>query len=280
MPVKHFVVNPERGKVDKAAAAQSRLEEMAIHKEAESAREISNRERLAAKDDLKHLPGRIVVKVNLESKNFHRLTESLTIRRERQYNNFNRRETEPVNAVVISGANIPTGVEILIHHNALHDSNKIFDYGQLSGKTTASDIKFFSIPETECFLWKDKSGKWIPLKGFATGLRVFKPYTGILQNIDPTQFKNVLYITSGELKDKVVHTLRACDYELIFQGSDGREQRIIRCRHYENEDNDKEEIIAISDYLTEKVESGEYWVGLDKSSAKPITQNVPDHGVY
>jgi len=72
----------------------------------------------------------------------------------------------------------------------------------------------------------------------------------------------ILYLTSGEYANKVAHTLKACDYEIIFQGDDGREKRVVRCRHYEDEMNEREELIAIDDYLTEQVNDGELLVGL------------------
>lgn len=214
---------------------------------------------------------RVIVKIDLQSKNSHTFADGTTIRLERQYNNLNRRETEPVNAIVVAAKNIPKGATILVHHNANHDVNKIFDFNKLEGDDLVSDVQYYSVPEGQCYLWKIDGGEWQPCTGFATGLRVFKPYTGILEGIKPTQIKDVLYIKSGEFKGKVVHTLRSCDYEIIFQGDNGQENRVIRCRHFEdNEEHDREEIIAIHHDLTEKVKSGEYFVGLSNEDCKKL----------
>jgi len=99
---------------------------------------------------------------------------------------------------------------------------------------------------------------------------VFEPYKGPIVGIEPKQIKNVLYITSGELKGKVVHTLKACDYEVIFMGNNGYEERIIRCRHFENEINEREEIIAIDPILTKKTLKSELLVGISPKDAKYI----------
>lgn len=272
MAVKHFVVNPEnRQVVDKAALAQSRLEEIAIHKEAETAREKANRERLERSEDLKHLPGRVVVKVDTQSKNSHRLTEAITIRRERQYNNFNRRETEPVNCIVISAEYVPTGAEILVGHNALHDTNKIFDYTGLSGAAEATDVRYYSLPEDDCFAWRDGE-EMKPMRNFQFGLRVFKPYEGLIAGIEPTLIKNVLYVTTGALAGQVVNTLIAADYQVVYQNHEtGREANLIRFRHSDEEEIEKEEVLFINHSLTEEVKSGKLLVGLTVSDAKKIT---------
>lgn len=223
---------------------------------------------------LKHIEGRVVCSVDLEMKNSHRFSDGTTIRLERQYNNFNKRETEPVNGFVISAENIPIGSEILIHHNSLHDVNRIYNYQALSGAEVSSSTKYYSIPETECFAWRNKDGKLMPMKNFAFALRVFEPYNGILEGIQPKLVKEVLYITTGEMKGLVCHVLKASDYEIVFQGQEGREERIIRCRHFEDEANEREEIVAISNSLTRKVNDGKLLVGLSVSDAKKNTTNT------
>lgn len=220
--------------------------------------------------EIKPHEGKIIIYVDMESKNSHTFQDGTVIRLERQYNNLNRRETEPVNATVLSHDYIPKGSKVLIHHNAIHDVHRLFNLGELSGIDKGNDIRYFSIGEHQCFLWQDKNGEWQPCKGFATALRVFIPYTGTLEGIEPTLIPNTLYITSGELKGKVCRVLKASDYEVIFQGDNGREQRIIRCRHFENEVNDREEITAIDYYATKKLKNGEYFVGLSKSDCKPL----------
>lgn len=224
---------------------------------------------------LKHIEGKIIVQVDLESKNWHTFSHGAKIRLERQFNNLNRRETEPVNAIVISGENIPSGSEILIHPNAPSETNKIHNYQQLSGKETGSDIKYYSIPEDQCFIWKDESGEWKPIPPYETALRVFKPYAGMLEGIEPTKLKDVLYVTSGELSRKCVATIQACDYQIVFQDTNGKEGNIIRFRPFGDEKTGREEeAIAILHYETEMVQIGEYLVGITVSDAKPINKLI------
>lgn len=222
---------------------------------------------------LKHVEGKVIVQVDLESKNWHTFADGTKIRRERQYENLNRRETEPVNAIVVSGKNIPAGAEILIHPNAIIESNKIYNYQQLSGKDEDSDIKYYSISEDQCFFWRDENDNWQPLPPYETALRVFKPYEGVIEGIEPTQLKDTLFVTSGELKGKVVATIKASDYQVVFQDINGREGNLIRFRPFGDEKTGREEeAIAILNDITKKVKRGEYYVGLTKSDAKPIVE--------
>ena len=224
-----------------------------------------NKSKIKEKIDLKHTKGRIIISIDLEAKNSHTFEDGSKIYIGRQFNNLNRRETEPVNAYVIDAENMPNGAEVLIHPNAIIDSNKIFGFND-----SATDVRYYSIPETHCFLWKIEDEDWKPITGFATGLRVFEEYKGTMVGIEHTQIKNVLYITSGKLNKKVVHTLKACDYEVIFMGKNGTEERVIRCRHFDNEDNEREEIVAIDSILTDKVIKGNLLVGVSSSDAKSI----------
>lgn len=214
---------------------------------------------------LKHTNGRVIISIDLDGKNSHTFGDGHKIYIGRQYNNLNRRETEPVNAFVIDAENIPANAEILIHPNAIIDSNKIFGFGE-----DITTVRYYSIPENQCYFWKEEFNDWQPLKGFVTALRVFEEYKGVFQGIEHTKIQNVLYITSGKLKGKVVHTLKACDYEIIFMGKNGTEERIIRCRHFDGEINEREEIVAIDDILTKKVLAGDLLVGISSSDAKSI----------
>jgi hypothetical protein len=214
--------------------------------------------------------GRVIIKVDLESKNFHTFADGTKIKLERQYDNFNMRYVKPVNAIVVNGEGITEGADILIHHNATHDTYRIFNY-QPPTKDASSDVKYYSIPEQECFLWKEKGcSTWNTLHNYVTALRIFKPYIGVMAGIEPIQIKNKLYITSGELKGNVCDTVRSADYQIIYQGDDGKEESVIRLRHYENEDNSREEIIAIDHDLTNLVEKGEYLVGVTIKDAKKL----------
>ena len=218
---------------------------------------------------LKAINGRVVISVDMEKKNFHTFSNGTVIRLERKYDNFNKRYTQPINATVIDSENIPNGVDVLVQHNATHPVHEIFNYKTLSGDDIASDIRYFSIPEHDCYAWFD-GGEWQPTTGFVFGLRIFQPYKGTLSGIAPKLIKDVLYITTGEYSNQVVHTLKSSDYELIFQGISGKEERIIRCRHFEVEGHHREEIICTNDELTNKVQSGEYLIGLNTTDAKRI----------
>lgn len=225
--------------------------------------------------NLKHVQGRVVVSIDIEYKNQVKFENGTRIRLERQYNNLNRRETEPVNAIVIDAENIPIGAEILIHPNEIHDVNKIFDYQQLSGNEIASDIKYYSINENQCFAWRTGVKDWQPTKNFDFALRVFKPYLGVLEGIEPTLIKDTLYVTTGELKGNVVKTVKASDYEIIYQENTGKEKRLIRFRPNGDEQSQREpEAIAIMQEYTKKVNNGEYIIGINISDAKPLKEKT------
>ena len=220
---------------------------------------------------LKAPSNRVIIKVDLESKNSHTFKDGTKIKLERVYDNFNMRYVKPVNAEVVDAKDIPVGAEILIHHNATHDTYKIFNY-QRPTTEASSDIQYFSIPIEECFMWREGKGSiWNALNNFVTALRIFKPYKGMLQGIEPEVMNNKLYITSGELKGRAVNTVISSDYEIIYQNDDGTEGRIIRLRYFPD-GNDRNEIIAINDNMTELVESGELLVGYNKSDAKQLKE--------
>jgi len=218
---------------------------------------------------LKAPSNRVIIKIDLESKNSHTFKDGTKIKLERVYDNFNMRYVKPVNAEVVDAKDIPTGAEILIHHNATHDTYKIFNY-QRPTTEASSDIQYFSIPIEECFMWREGKGSiWNALNNFVTALRIFKPYNGMLEGIEPEVMNNKLYITSGELNGKAVNTVISSDYEIIYQNEDGTEGRIIRLRYFPD-GNDRNEITAINDNLTELVKNGDLWVGYSKSDAKKL----------
>jgi len=219
---------------------------------------------------LKATFGRVVIKVDIEYKNYAAFNGS-KIRLERQFNELDRKKTEPVNAIVVDAANIPSGAEVLIHHNSLHDSNRIFDCEDLVEGEVSTDIRYYSIKENECFLWREGTGDWQPCTIFATALRVYKPYEGSLENIPHTQLKNTLYVTSGLLKGSVVSTLKGCDYEIIFNDEKSVEHRVIRFRPFGDIENEREpEAICVLNDITSLVENGKYFVGLNDKDCKAI----------
>ena len=218
---------------------------------------------------LKAPSNRVIIKVDLESKNSHTFKDGTKIKLERVYDNFNMRYVKPVNAEVVDAAEIPAGAEILIHHNATHDTYKIFNYQRPTAEAS-SDMQYFSIPIEECFMWRTEKGStWNALNNFITGLRIFEPYTGFLQGVEPTIIKNKIYVTSGDLAGNVVGTVISSDYEIIYQNDDGTEGKIIRLRYYP-EGNDRNEVISVEHELTEKVVKGDLLVGYNISDAKKL----------
>lgn len=267
---KFFVIDETINSIGNDAAEEITSKTSQALSDKAKSREDGNNRILFDQDSLAFVHGRVIIKINVESKNYHTFGDGTVIRRERQFNEMNRRITEPVNAYVISAENIPTGSEVLIGHNSLHDSNKVFDY---KNESECGDIRYFSIPEGEVFAWRDNKGVLQPTKGFAFALRVFEPYNGVIEGILPKHIKDVLYITTGELKDNIVHTLKSSDYEIIYQGTSGKEEHLIRCRHYENEVNDREEVMAISHDMTSKLKKGKLLIGIEEKDAKKISND-------
>lgn len=214
---------------------------------------------------------RIFISIQLDLKNRHSFNDNTEITLRRGIDNFDRRSTQPVNAIVIDSQIIPKGAEVLCHHNVSHPTYEIFDYMGISGEEISSNKKYYSIPESECYAWRIANGEWNPAPGFEFGLRIFKPYIGSLTGLLPTQVKNKLYITTGELKGKAVMTKGACDYQIIFQDENGRENSLIRLRHFPNEEaNIREEIIAIDLDTTDSINSGNYYIGLTPQESKTL----------
>lgn len=220
---------------------------------------------------LKSSEGRIVIAVQRDLKNWHTFKSGLKIRLERGPNNLNLRETTPVNATVLASDKISEGTHVLVQYNAIQETFEILNFKPLSGQHIAEDVKYYSIPEEMCYAYLD--GKdWKPFKNFAFGLRVFRPYTGVLQGIEPTKIKDTLYVLTGELAGKVVRTLVGCDYCIVFQDTNGREGNIIVFEHYEGTDDNREHVILVHDDLTEEVKSGNLLIGLTKSDAVTLME--------
>lgn len=257
MAVKHFLISPDINPLSKEEISKIESEKTELSNSAWTSKEQKAKEAFEKESNLKHTFGRVIVKVDTQSKNYHSFGNGLTIRRERNFNEFNRRITQPSNAIVISGEGIDKGSEILISHNSIHDTNRIFDY-----RNDSPDIHYLSIPEYDCFAWRDKIGQMQPMKNYEFALRIFKPYEGMIIGNPPTEMKNILYITTGALKGNVCHTLDASDYTIIYQDVNGKEGQIVRIRHSESDTFDREEITAISHDLTEKVKNGKLLVGI------------------
>ncbi len=225
---------------------------------------------------IKHVEGRIIVKVDIEQKNFYTLSGSnITIRLERDYDNLDRKYTQQVLGVVMDAENIPTDALILFHHNSLHETYEVLNHSNLSGKEIASHIKIYSIMERDVFFWKMiDENEWQPTKTYATALRVFKPYTGRISFISPVLIKDTLYITSGEYKGLCCRTIDHADYQITFRcPHTGQDKNIIRLRPNGCEEDQREpEIVAIDHDLTEKINNGGIFIGLTPSDCKHLNK--------
>lgn len=273
---KHFIVNPSKETLSKEEVSKIQANSEQVMVEWDDIAAKKSMERFLEEDFLIHTEGRVVVKVDMKSKDSHTFESGLTIRRERNFNNFNRRETQPVNCIVISGEGIPKGAEILVDHNAFHETNRINDYKNSFESEDTDRIRYFSLERYECFAWRVGKSDWTPLYPFEFGLRIYQPYTGKLENIEPQKMKDTLYVLTGELKGNVVRTLKGCDYIVIYQNDDGREGQLLVFRPMgDNIRKLDEEAIAILHEVTEKVNSGEYLVGYEIKDAKPFKESVP-----
>lgn len=268
---KHFIINPNKVSISREVLETSRIEEEFVASIREKEKVKIAKSKITEEDNLIHVEGRIVVKVDVNYKNSHKFSDGTVIRLERAYNNFNRRETQPINCIVISAANIPKNAELLVDHNAFVETNRINDYKNSFENDESDLVRYFSVPNEECYAYRIGQGEWMPMDGFDFALMIFKPYEGMLQGIEPTLVKDMLFVTTGELKGHVVKTLKGCNYIIVFQGDDGREKRILRFRPFGNEKlHLEEEAICIMHELTDKVNKGELLLGLDKNRCEPL----------
>lgn len=268
---KYFLINPRKGESDKKDIAAIRERSETLLKYGDSILEEESKNKFQQEDTLIHTEGRYVVKVDMKYKDSWRFENGQEIRYERNFNNFNRRETQPVNAIVISGEDVPKGAELLVDHNALHETNRINDYKNEFEYEGSERIRYFSIPYYECYAWRVGGSDWTPIWPFEFGLRLFKPYEGVLENIDPTVMKDYMYVVSGELAGNVVKTIKATDYQIIYQDLNGRENYLICFRPNGNTKTLLEpEAIAIMHDLTDDVNEGRILVGYSIKDAKPL----------
>lgn len=265
---KYFLIEPDIKNVSRTDIIRMEEERVKGIDNRSAALEENAEKVLAETDTLKKVHGRVVVKINLQGKNYHTFEDGSRIRLERQFNNLNRRQTEPANAIIIDAENIPIGAEVLLYYNAIHDSNKIFDY-----KDKSPYIGYYSIKEEDCYMYRD-GNEWKPIQPYETALRVFEPYTGDIEGVEPKKLEDTLYVTSGEFKGNVVKTLRGCDFEIVFMDTNGKEGNIIIFRpNGLPEKNLEEEAIAIMHELTENVNCGTLLVGVSKKDCKKLNDN-------
>jgi hypothetical protein len=211
---------------------------------------------------IKGMNNRIIVSVDMEYKNHFKLTDDVNLKLMRDIEQFDGRIKSPVNAIVISGEGLEAGWEILIGHNCAHPTHQIHNHGL----DIPVDTKIYSLSVEQCFIYREnKEAKWKPCKGFLIVERIFKPYTGILLGIPPTEIKNALFVTSGNFLHQVLLTGLYCDYTIVFQEANGRESHITRMRDAHEE---RDEALAISHSLTDLVLSGELLIGETAETAK------------
>lgn len=263
MASKYFIIDESVNSVAKETIEAIQVEKQQIKRSNYERQRLQAKEKITQEDSLKHVEGRVVIKVDLDSKDSWTFENGMKIEYKRQFNNFNERETKPVNAIVISGEGIKSGSEILVHPNVIHDSNRIFSY-----KESSDTVKYYSIHNDMCFAWHD-GNDWQPLAPYSFALNVFKPYKGLLCGVQPTQLKDTLFVLDGELKNKVVKTIPFSSYVIVFQDKTGREGRIIRFRPFgDTKTKREEEAIAVLETESDAVFSGELIVGVDISDAK------------
>lgn len=248
---------------------------------------------------LNHVQDRVIISVDVTQKNTYQFGNGQILVMFPNTNQLDRRYHAPVSGTVISAEDIPVGVEVLVEHNSCHVVNEIVDL-----KDDNPNIKFYSVPKLECFAWRlitneyteadlvyyfdglvprtmlPYSGiwsEWQPTKYYAIGERVYEPYTGILQNIKPTRIKNTLLIKTGEFKDKIVHIIKNGEYTIIYQDTNGKPNELLVTFHVEDESelsdpilNAKQEILAVSETLTQRYHNGELLTGLTEDNCKPI----------
>lgn len=263
---KFFLVSPGKEQLEHTDVLEIEQQKVKKINDSMTAVEKLAKQVLHEEDTLKYVDGRIIVKVDTEGKNQHRFHDGTIIRRERQFNNLNFRETSPVNAIVISSKDISKNVEILVDYHSIHDSNKIFNY-----KNKSKQIQYYSIKQEDCYLWKDENNEWQPLPPYDLGLRVFKKYDTIISWMKPEKISDMLFVTTGEFKGKIVQTLVACDYECVFQDTNGREGNRIRFLPNGNESVNKEpEAICIRYDLMKELEEGKLLIGYTIDDCKPL----------
>lgn len=276
MPVKHFIINDKINSISKEDSDLLQSEREAVINDTYLSRDKKVSDFLEKDFNLVHVEGRILIKVDLEYKNNYTFANGQEIRLERGYNNLDNAYVCPTQGLVISGDGMPKGALILFHFNSIHDSNRVFNYSQISGAEIEANVGIYSIKEEECFLWKLPNEKeWNPIRNYALGYKVFIPYEGGITGIQPTEIKDVLYIYTGDYAGQCYHTVKNANYRLIFRDPEtGRDEEFIRCRPDGDEKSGREpELVAINHAITEKVLNGEYLVGLTPATAKKMNDD-------
>ncbi len=216
--------------------------------------------------DLKATWGNIIVAIDIYKKDKHRFSNGIEIQLERNWNNFNMIERNPIQGMVVDWyGDVPREtdkrIEIIFQHTVYHDSYRIFNSANASKEM--DDIRYYSVPIDLCYFWRYEGEEWQPMPNCLITTRVWKPYKGFLI-MPPTQIKERLYVLEGEFKGNIVVTSKNCDYEVIFQGDNGKQAYIISTRA------DRDEILAIDNGLTELYNNGDILIGRTADEAKQV----------
>lgn len=211
---------------------------------------------------------RVLIAVDLKYKNRVALGDSgIVLERERNFNDLNHRVTQPSQGFVINSDYLPIGAEILVSHNSFHETNKLFTF---DNEIELPNIGIFSVPKTECYVYRVGNGEWNACEGFLLGLKVFEPYNGIIEGIEPKEIKRLFFVTSkGYLQNKVVDTVNAAILPIIANDENYNEIIINRIRHYPSEtDNVREEVLTINNEKTKQVLKGKLLIGNNSKDCK------------
>lgn len=197
---------------------------------------------------MKATQGNVLIKIDLEQKKKYKFSNGAEIFISRGHE-YNLRLDNPNVAEVIDAENIPTGALVLIHHNSIQDSFKVFE-----------EENIFSVPNDMVFLYY-YDNEWLPNTGFVIAERIFKPYKGVLIGIESELVKNRMWIVKGLYAGACAITLKNCDYEIVYF-LDGKEHSIIRTR--------TREIIGEDVLLGEQIKNNIYLVGINPQDAKTL----------
>ena len=208
--------------------------------------------------------GNVIVKVDLELKNSYMLSPNnkIILRRDVGEENLNRRLSQPVQGIVIDAEKIPKNCVVLIHHNATHASYEIMDV------PNEPHTKIFSIPVGLIFCHSTDLFNWTACENFLITLRIFKPYKGALSGVTSSLIPHRLYIVSGlsedgeDLSGKVCIVTKNSDYQIVYQGNNGREAYVLRTR--------SREILAIDPKTLHEAQTGGYLLGYSYKDAQTL----------
>jgi len=202
------------------------------------------------------MPNRVLVKVPMDLKEFYQLADDVKLFWPRWINNFDGREDNPVNGVVVNGEGLEEGVEVLLEHNATHESNEIFD----SDYPLEPNFKLFSVAVTEVLLWRYKYDKEDKLKGWQLYRNVMIVSNLFIHRksiiiLEPEQIKNRVFVLRGQYENKALIVAKAVAYTIVYQEANGRDAQITIMK--DTESIDVPVILGVDEGLTEKVLCGE-----------------------